>query len=85
MESLAKLYAQTEVESIRRDAYSSEGRTAEERVAVYLDLMSTVEAIQSNLPVQERERRRRIEVQFHRLPQLWWHGFRKEALTEFNG
>jgi hypothetical protein len=83
IESLAKLYAQTELASIKRDAYSSEGKTAQERVAIFLDLMETVKAIQSNFPEKERLRRQRIAEQLDRLPQFWWHNFRKEALAEY--
>ena len=42
------VYAQTEFEAIKRDAYSSEGKTPEERTAMFVGLMEAVAAIQSD-------------------------------------
>jgi hypothetical protein len=81
--SLVKLFAQSELEATKRDAESSEGKSAEERIAMFIDLMNTVEAIQGNFSPQERERRRLIAVQLDPRPDPWWRNFRKEALAEY--
>jgi hypothetical protein len=81
--SLAAVFAQSELEATKRDAQSSEGKTAEERVAMFIDLMNTVEVIQSNLSSEERERRKRIADQLEPRPDPWWRNFRKEALAEY--
>jgi hypothetical protein len=54
------IYAQTELEAIKRDAYSSEGKTPEERIAIFIGLMEAVEALQAHLTPEERARRRRM-------------------------
>jgi hypothetical protein len=77
------IFAQSEFESIKQDAFSSEGKTPEERTAMFLDLMDTVEAIQANLSVEERARRMWIADQLERRPDPWWRNFRKEAVTEY--
>ena len=81
--SLSKIFAQSELEAIRRDAASSEGKSAEQRVAMFVDLMDTVEAIQSNLPPEERERRKQISDQIDPRPDPWWRYIRQEALDEY--
>jgi hypothetical protein len=80
---ITDLYAQSEFEAIKRDAFSSEGKTPEERTAMFLDLMETVEAIQSQFSVGERARRTRIADQLDPRPDPWWRNIRKEALAEY--
>ena len=80
---ITDLYAQSEFEAIKRDAFSSEGKTPEERTAMFLDLMETVEAIQSQFSVGERARRMRIADQLDPRPDPWWRNIRKEALAEY--
>ena len=82
-QSLAKLFAQSELEAIKRHAQSSEGKSPEERIAMFIDLMNTVEAIHSNLSPEERERRRQIADQLDPRPDPWWRNVRKEALAEY--
>ena len=76
-------WSQTEMETIRKDAVSSEGRSAEERMAVLADLLSTVAAIWQHLSDDERRRRMRIADQLNRRPEPWWKNFRSEALAEY--
>jgi hypothetical protein len=78
-----KLFAQSEFESTKRDAFSSQGKTPEERTAMFIDLMATIEAIQSHLTHEERERRQRIADQIDPRPDPWWRNCRKEALAEY--
>lgn len=78
-----QLFAQSELETTQRDAFSSEGKSPEERTAMFHDLMATIEAIQAHLTPEERERRQRIADQIDPRPDPWWRNFRKEALAEF--
>lgn len=78
-----KLFAQSEFETTKRDAFSSEGKTPEERTAMFLRLMDAVEAFRAHLTPDERERRRRIAEQLDPRPEPWWRNFRKEALAEY--
>jgi hypothetical protein len=78
-----KLYRQSEFETTKQDAVSSEGKTPEERTAMFLDLMATVDVIQAHLTPEERERRRRIADKIDPRPNPWWQNFRKEALAEY--
>ena len=77
------IFAQSELETTKRDAESSEGKTAQERTEMFLDLMETIEAIQANLTPEERARRERIADQLDPRPDPWWRNFRKEALAEY--
>jgi hypothetical protein len=73
----------SEFETTKRDAASSVGKSVEERTAMFLQLMEWVDAIQSHLSPEERERRARIADLLDPLPDPWWKNFRKEALAEF--
>jgi hypothetical protein len=75
--------AQTELEAIQRDAFSSEGKSFAERTAMFLGLMEAVDAIQSHFSAEERARRMRIADQLDPRPDPWWRNFRKEALAEY--
>jgi hypothetical protein len=77
------IFAQSERESIIRDAVSSEGKSPEQRVAMFVDLMKTVDAILDHLPPEERARRLRIADQLEPRPDPWWRNFRREALEEY--
>jgi hypothetical protein len=74
---------QSELEAIKRDAYSSEGKTPEERTVMFLDIMEMVDAVQSHLSVEERARRLRVADLLDPRPDPWWRNFRKEALAEY--
>jgi hypothetical protein len=74
---------QSELEVIKRDAYSSEGKTPEERTAMFLDIMEMVEAVQRHLSVEEHARRLYVADQLDPRPDPWWRNFRKEALAEY--
>jgi hypothetical protein len=77
------IYAQTEFEAIKRGAYSSEGKTPEERTAMFIGLMEAVEAIQSRFSEEERQRRMRIADHLGPRPEPWWRNIRKDALAEY--
>jgi hypothetical protein len=76
-------FSQTELEATKQDAFSSEGKTFEQRTAMFLGLMEMVEAMQAHLTPEEKARRRRIAEQLDPRPDPWWRNFRKEALEEY--
>ena len=80
---MLNVYAQSELEAIKRDAYTSEGKTPEQRTAMFLGLMEAVEAFRAHLSPEERARRRGIADQLDPRPEPWWRNFRKEALAEY--
>jgi hypothetical protein len=73
----------TERDSFARDAATSQGRTPLERLAVFADLLETVDAITASLSVEERWRRAKIAFEVDPLPEPWWANFRAEALADF--
>jgi len=75
-------FATSEIESIKRDAASSEGKTPEQRMAMFVDLLRTVSAVWDNFSSEERRRRMRIADELNRRPDPWWKNFRDEALAE---
>jgi hypothetical protein len=81
--SLRAVFAQSEREAIERDARSSEGKTADERAAMFIDLLSAVEEIQANFSSEERDRRRMIADKIDPRPDPWWRNFRQAALDEY--
>ena len=74
---------QTDREAIARDALSSEGKSPQERMAMFVDVMATVDAIVGSLAPEERRRRNWIAEQLDPLPIPWWKNFRAEALAEY--
>ena len=76
-------FRQSDRESIARDEISSEGKSPQERMETFADLMATVDAITDSLPLQERQRRMRISEQLDPLPDHWWNNFRADALAEY--
>jgi len=79
----AVTYCGDEYESVKRDATSSEGKSFEERTAMFLSLMELVDAIQSNLTPTERLRRRQIADRIDPRPDPWWRNFSEQALAEY--
>ena len=77
------IFARSEFETTKQDAFSSEGKSPDERTAMFLGLMATIEAIQAHLTPEERERRQRIAEQIDPRPDPWWRNFRQEALAEY--
>jgi hypothetical protein len=73
----------SELETTKRDAASSMGKTFAERTAIFQQLMEVVAATQSHLSPDERARRARIAELLDPLPSPWWKNFRKEALAEY--
>jgi hypothetical protein len=74
---------ESEVEAIKRDAFSSEGKTFEQRTDMFIGLMEAVDMFRAHLSSDERARRRRIANQLDPGPDPWWRNFRKEALAEY--
>jgi hypothetical protein len=75
-------FQQSEIESIKNDARSSEGKSPRERMAMFADLLETIDVIWRNLTPQERRRRLWINDQLNRRPEPWWKNIRPEALEE---
>jgi hypothetical protein len=73
----------SEFEIIKRDAFSSEGTTPEERTEMFLGLMEAVDAFRAHLTPQERVRRRQIADRLDPRPEPWWRNIRKEAVAEY--
>jgi hypothetical protein len=76
-------FARPDIESIKRDAVSSEGKTPEQRMAMFGDLLAAVSAVWQDFSPEERRRRMRIADQLNRRPDPWWENFRAEALAEY--
>jgi hypothetical protein len=76
-------HRQSELDVIVADAQASLGLTPEQRLAAFVDLMATIDAIQEPLPFEERLRRTEIARQLDPLPDPWWRNFRPEALAEY--
>jgi hypothetical protein len=72
-------YRQSERESVVEDARSSEGKSPQERMAMFIDLLETVDVIWRNLTPQERARRIAIAEQLDPMPDPWWKNLRLEA------
>jgi hypothetical protein len=77
-------FARSELETIQKDALSSEGKSPRERMAMFADLLETIDRIWSHLTPEERQRRMWIADQLNRRPDPWWKNVRPEALKEFN-
>lgn len=69
--------------SLARDAAASQGRTPLERLAVFTDLLESIDAITASLSVEERWRRAKIAFEVDPLPEPWWANFREGALADF--
>jgi hypothetical protein len=69
----------TEKETIIADAQSSKGKTPEQRMEMFADLLATVDAVWMHLSPEERRRRMWIADQIHRRPEPWWKNLRLEA------
>jgi hypothetical protein len=76
-------FRQSDREAVERDALSSEGKSPEERMAIFVDLMKAVSTIIETLPPEERLRRRRIAEELDPRPDPWWKHFRAEALADY--
>ena len=76
-------YELSERETTARDAAGSAQRSPVERLAVFVDLLATVDAITASLSAEERARRARVAFEVDPLPEPWWANFRREALAEF--
>ena len=73
----------SQASGIARDALSSEGKTPQQRIAMFADLMDAVEQITASLSAEERLRRSVIALKLDPRPEPWWRNFRAEALAEF--
>jgi hypothetical protein len=77
------MFRQSDRDALERDALASKGKSPEERMAVFVDLMKAVGAILDTLPPEERLRRRQIAERLDPRPDPWWKHFRPEALAEY--
>ena len=75
-------FVHSERETTIADAGSSLGKSPEERMAMFADLLATVDAVWNHLSPEERRRRMRIADQFHQRPDPWWKNVRPEALPD---
>jgi hypothetical protein len=73
----------SEFETTKCDAYTSEGKSFEQRTAMFISLMEAVEAFRAHLTPEERARRRFIADQLDPRPDPWWRNIRQEALDEY--
>ena len=76
-------FHQSERKTTIRDAQASIGKSPSERMAAFVDVMSTVESILKQLPPEERARRATIGRLLDPLPDPWWKNFRPEAMAEY--
>jgi hypothetical protein len=76
---MQSLWRQSEYQTIKRDAYGSEGATPEQRTAMFERLMEAVEAFRAHLTPEERARRRRIADELQPRPDPWWRNLRVES------
>ena len=76
-------FVQSEFQAIKNDALTSQGKSPEERTAMFISIMAAVEAMQAHLSHEERARRMRIAEQLNPRPDPWWRNVRKEALAEY--
>jgi hypothetical protein len=70
---------QTEKEATIADAQSSLGKTEEERIAMFVDLLRTIDVLWTDLTPQELERRREIHRRLNAKPVPWWKNMRPQA------
>lgn len=75
----ANILHRSERDSVIADARSSEGKSPEQRMAMFADLLATVDAVWMHLSLEERRRRMWIADQLHRRPDPWWKNLRAEA------
>jgi hypothetical protein len=73
-------FVRSERETTIADAASSEGKSPSERMQMFFDLLTTVDAIWSHLPPEERRRRMQIAEQLDPRPEPWWKNLRPEAI-----
>jgi hypothetical protein len=69
-------FERSERETVIADAASSMGKTRQERMAMFADLLATIDCIWANLRPDERRRRLRIAEQIDRPPDPWWRHVR---------
>lgn len=79
---MSGLFSQSERDAIIADARSSEGKSPAERMAMFADLLATVDVLWANLSEEERRRRMRIADQLDPRPEPWWKNLRPEGLPE---
>ena len=80
---MPNFFAQSELDAIKLDAYSSEDKSPEAHTAMFLDLMEMVDAMQSHLTPEEHARRMWVADQLDPRPDPWWRNVRKAALAEY--
>lgn len=75
-------FVHSERETTIADAGSSVGKTPEERMAMFADLLTTIDVIWANLSPGERRRRLQIAEEIDRRPEPWWRNLRPEAIPQ---
>jgi hypothetical protein len=82
MDEKHSLHVPTERESVIEAARAMEGKSPRERMAMFIDLLETVDVIWRNLTPEERRRRIEIARQLDPAPDPWWKNLRPEAQPE---
>jgi hypothetical protein len=78
-ESTTIPHVPSERESVIEAARSSEGKSPKQRVAMFIDLLETVDVLWRDLSPEERRRRLDIARQLDPKPEPWWKNLRPEA------
>jgi hypothetical protein len=79
MDAMDSLHVPSERESVVEAARSCEGKSPRQRMAMFIDLLETVDVIWRNLTPEERRRRMEISRQLDPAPEPWWKNLRPEA------
>jgi hypothetical protein len=79
MNAVHSLHVPSERESVIEAARSSQGKSPRQRMAMFVDLLETVDIIWRDLTPKERRRRVAIARQLDPAPEPWWKNLRPEA------
>jgi len=79
MDEKPSLHVPSERESVIEAARSMEGKSPRQRMAMFIDLLETVDAVWRNLTPEERRRRLEIARRLDPAPDPWWKNLRPEA------
>jgi len=69
----------SERESVIEASRSSEGKSPRQRMAMFADLLETVDVFWRDLSMEERQRRLDVSRQLDPKPEPWWKNLRPEA------
>ena len=79
MDAKDALHVPSERDSVFEAARACRGKSPRERMAMFIDLLETVDVIWQNLSPEERRRRMEIARQLDPAPEPWWKNLRPEA------